>query len=124
MKRREANRCRLQSALKRAYWRAADAEVVLEAWRRSGRSMAAFAREHDLVRGRLARWQRELKTRPRESQAVAFHPVRVVMPADGQREVEHTIELVLAGGHRVAIRRGFDAEVLEELVRVVESWPC
>jgi hypothetical protein len=124
MKRRSSNGSRLQRALDRPYWGAEEAEAVLEAWRESGQSMAAFARERGLVRGRLARWQRRLKTRSRDSQAIAFHPVRVVLPPHGGPEAKPAIELVLSGGRRVAVHRGFDAVVLEELVRVVESWPC
>jgi hypothetical protein len=34
------------------------------------------------------------------------------------------VELVLRGGRRLAVERGFDAALLEELVRIAESWPC
>jgi transposase-like protein len=124
MKRRVSRNQGLEKVLERRYWRTEDAQRVLGAWRRSNLSMAAFAREHGLVRARLARWQRRLRTRRSDSQAVAFHPVRVVMPSEGRSKSESAIELVLAGGRRVVVGRGFDAVVLEELVRVVESWPC
>jgi hypothetical protein len=32
------------------------------------------------------------------------------------------VELLLAGDRRIVVRRGFDAALLEELVRVVEGW--
>jgi hypothetical protein len=127
MKRRVSNRSRLQRVLASSYWRAEDAEQVLAIWRRSNLSMAAFARKHGLVRARLVRWQRRLKSQLPESKAVAFHPVRVVMrPNDLTTEpaTAPAVELVLTCGRRVAVRRGFDVVTLEELVRVVESWPC
>jgi len=43
-----------------SYWRAADARVVVEAWRRSGRSLAAFARQHGVSARRLAYWRTQL----------------------------------------------------------------
>ena len=58
----------------RSYWREADARVVVEAWRRSGLSVAAFARRHGLTAQRLAYWRAHVDadTRPREG--VPFHP--------------------------------------------------
>jgi hypothetical protein len=34
------------------------------------------------------------------------------------------IEIVVSGGRRVAVRSGFDAALLVEVVRVLESIPC
>ena len=65
-----------------SYWRAADARVVVEAWRRSGRSLAAFARQHGVSARRLAYWRTQLDRRAAPRAAVAFHPVQVV-PARG-----------------------------------------
>jgi transposase-like protein len=60
-----------------SYWRAADARVVVEAWRRSGRSLAAFAREHGVRPRRLVYWRDQLEA-GQTGEAVAFHPVQVV----------------------------------------------
>jgi len=104
------------------YWRAADAERVLEAWRRSGKSVAAFA-GHGLSAARLLRWRSRLEIPP----APVFHPVRVVERqrsnpiAPARRE---PLELELRGGRRIRVPAGFDAALLEELVRTVEGWGC
>jgi transposase-like protein len=105
------------------YWRAADAEQVLEAWRRSGQSAAAFAREHGLSAARLLRWQAQLEP----SAPPVFHPVRVVgreraSPIATARP--EPLELELRGGRRIRVSAGFDAALLEELVRTVEGWGC
>ena len=105
------------------YWRAADAEQVLEAWRRSGQSAAAFAREHGLSAARLLRW----RTRMELPAAPVFHPVRVVSrqrsnPIAPTRP--EPLELELRGGRRIRVPAGFDAELLEELVRTIEGWGC
>jgi len=103
------------------YWRAADAERVLEAWRKSGQSGAAFARDHGLSVGRLLRWRKRLK----RSTAPVFHPVRVVERGE-RTAIARTapLELELRGGRRIRVHAGFDPELLEELVRTVEGFGC
>lgn len=84
--------------------------------------MKAFASREGIVRTRLQRWKTRL-----EGEAPAFHPVQVVFDAQAsasQVASPGRVELVLGNGRRVAVAAGFDASVLEELVRVVESWSC
>ena len=103
------------------YWRARDAEHVLEAWRRSGASGAAFAHQHGLSVRRLLRWRDRLK----RSAAPAFHPVRVVERAE-PTSIAGTapLELELRGGRRIRVLGRFDPQLLEALVRTVEGWRC
>jgi transposase-like protein len=104
------------------YWRAADAERVLAAWRGSGQSVAAFAREHGLSATRLLRWRARLEL----SVAPVFHPVRVVerlRPPTTPAGPE-PLELELCGGRRIRVPARFDPELLAELVRTVEGWGC
>ena len=103
------------------YWRAAEAEQVVEAWRRSGQSGAAFARAQGLSRARLMRWRDRLK----RSTAPVFHPVRVVERAEPTAIAGTApLELELRGGRRIRVQAGFDPELLEELVRTVEGFGC
>jgi len=101
------------------YWRAADAEQVVAAWRRSGESVAAFARQHGVHAVRLLRWRARLKA---ETQPT-FHPVRVV---DRKRSAARSkrLTLELPGGRRIRVPEDFDAGHLERLVRTIESWGC
>lgn len=123
-------------AAKNRYWRAEDAEVVLAALAESQLSVAAFSREHGLSAARVQRWRerlRESEPRSRRSPrrltagpnpSLRFHPVRVMdLRASSVSSRESEVELLLAGDRRIVVRRGFDAELLQELVRVVESWP-
>ena len=97
------------------YWRAADAERVVEAWRRSGQSGAAFAREHGLSRARLLRWRDRLK----RTALPQFHPVRVVQDTEPIAVTgTATLELELRSGHRIRVHAGFDPELLEVLVQI------
>src|SRR5947209_3020958 len=91
------------------YWRAAKAARVLEAWRRSGQSGAAFAREHGVCVRRLLRWRDRLE----QSNAPVFHPVRVIERATPLAETVTALELELRGGRRIRVVRGFDPELLE-----------
>ena len=112
------------SALQKGYWRAADAREVLDLWRRSGENLSVFARTHGLCRNRLVRWRDRLAE---EAMAPRFHPVRVVGPVDCISTTEKNrggIEIVISGGRRVAVRSGFDAALLAEVVRVLEAIPC
>lgn len=113
----------VKAAAGRRYWRAEDAALVVAAWRRSGESLAAFSQAHGLCPGRLRRWEARLQE---PGTLPTFYPVRVV---EGGREGGDSgegsrLELVLRGGRRVVVSRGFDRELLEEVVRVVEGWSC
>ena len=108
------------------YWRAADARVALDEWGRSGRELAEFARRHGLAPRRLLRWEARLS---RGETPLRFHPVELRLglgasPNQGPGSDDGGVSLVLRGGRRVAVKRGFDEELLARLVGVVESWPC
>ena len=96
------------------YWREAEARVVVAAWRRSGETLAAFARQRGVHPRRLARWARRLEGGKRGA-AVHFHRVRPVAPA--AREAR--IEIVLGGGVEVRVPPGFAMEDLRRVLAVV-----
>jgi hypothetical protein len=120
-------------ARREAHWRG-----VLERWRASALPKTEFARREELSPDVLGWWQSELQKRDlskrRKSSAsraapgrrrvvpppAAFVPVRVVEPtlAPAPAAIE-----ILAGGHTVRIRPGFDAETLKRLVAILEDRP-
>src|SRR5437867_3615480 len=118
-KRENGRTSALTAVVMSRYWRARDAELVLEAWRQSGESGAAFAHQHGLSVGRLLRWRDRLK----RSTAPVFHPVRVVERAE-PTAIAAPLELELRGGRRIRVLGRFDPELLEALVRTVEGWGC
>ena len=119
--RRKGTTRALATAIASRYWRATDAEQVLEAWRRSGQSVAGFARQQGLSGVRLLRWRARLQP----NTPPVFHPVRVVQRASAVAgRSPAPLELELRGGRRIRVPAGFDAELLEELVRTVEGWGC
>lgn len=117
----------LTRALESRYWGDTEAREVLAAWERSGEPASVFARRHGLSPYRLLRWKGRLRDSGRRSRPV-FHPVRVVdsgvpTPTLGT-EGAGALELIVGGSLRIVIRRGFDPDVLLELVRVMESRSC
>jgi hypothetical protein len=100
----------------RKYWRAADAQVVVEAWRASGERLEVFAERYGVRPRRVRRWARQLG--PKAQAAVTFHPVRLVGAA---RPVERKepIEIVLSEEVRVRVPAGFCAEDLERVLGVL-----
>ena len=119
---RTENGSRIEQVVKRRRWSDHDAEVVLSAWQETGGCLSAFARKHGVDPWRLMRWRRRLG----KGAAIRFHRVKVARPraAAMSRGDSGRVELVLHGGRRVVVQAGFDAGLLEKLVRTVESWTC
>jgi hypothetical protein len=108
----------VRRVVEKGYWRESDARVLVEAWRSSGETLAAFARQHGVERHRLARWVGRLESASAE--ALRFHPVRLV---DRRSEPETggstAIEIQLAGGPRIRVPRGFEADELRRVLAVL-----
>jgi len=100
---------------KEEFWRG-----VVERWRRSGLSVAAFCRREDLAACSLHWWRQELKRR--DSENSPFLPVQVagVLSASSKNE----IEIVLTSGRRISIPPGFDAQTLRQVLGVLEEPAC
>ena len=109
----------VRRVVEKGYWRAPDARVLVEAWRGSGETLAAFARQHGVERRRLARWVGRLESASAET--LRFHPVRLV---DRRRGLETggstaAIEIRLGGGHRIRVPRGFEVDELRRVLAVL-----
>jgi hypothetical protein len=120
-------------ARREAHWRG-----VLEQWRASALPKTEFARREQISPDVLSWWQaelhkRDLANRRKSSASTAARsrwraaprsptlvPVRVVESPPPPSPA--TIE-ILAGGHTVRVRPGFDAETLRRLVAVLENRP-
>lgn len=120
---RSTNR-RMSAVARSKYWRQEDAETALDALADSGQSIADFARQWGISDARLRRWQGQLGRESTKSLIPAFHPVEVVRDDRQLARPESGVEIALRSGHRVILHRGFDARVLEELLRVLGAEPC
>lgn len=116
-------------------WNEAQAQEVLEAQRRSGLCIAAFARRHQLLPQRLYSWQKRLTDRPAQQAPPSaqaqplFVPVRVVEPpvppaappAPLCSQGSGCVELVLKTGHLIRLFADFEEETLHRVLRVLHK---
>jgi len=101
---------------------------MVEAWRHSGESQAAFARRHGLQAPRVKYWVDRItdsaKPRALESAApVEFMPVRVVEAAPAVPTGVSQLEVMVAGA-LVRVGRDFDVELLRRVVAALRGDPA
>jgi hypothetical protein len=130
------------SPTKVAYW----SDVIL-AYRRSGLTQGGFRRENGVSYHSLRWWLRGLgaetaaaahrRPKPRaatrktaERDPIGFLPVRVVgagadhSPGGVPGDAMSPIQVLLAGGRRVAVGAGFDPDTLHGVVAALEALGC
>lgn len=106
------------------YWRRADAEIVVAAWRASGDTLAQFARDWSLNPNRISRWVAEFDDRDEEAE-VSFLPVQVVESAqpvvatESEEPTERWVGEVCHGEFVVRVPVGFAADEMARLLGVV-----
>ena len=114
----------LEEVVNKVYWRRADAAVVIRALETSGQSLAGFCRQYGLSPQRVGRWRATLSVAD-EVELVAVDVVdRRRESATRGDDADGSIAIVLRNGRRLMVSPGFDAELLAEVARVVEAWPC
>ena len=96
------------------YWREADARRVLDAWRATGSSMAAFARASGLPVERIRRWRRRLEGADEEA------PRFVQLVVADRQQPAPSIKVHL-DGVTIEVPPGFDEDTL---LRVVDLLSC
>jgi hypothetical protein len=91
----------------------------------SGLGVAEFCRRHGVPASSLFAWKRRLGRQAgagRDRTFVAVQPAEP--PAGGRGALDGAaIELHLGAGRYLVLRRGFDAQVLWELLAVLEGQP-
>jgi hypothetical protein len=101
---------RTSSESARAKW-----QRIIRAQAGSGLSVAAFCRRERLPESSFFAWKRRLAAESGHERPV-FVEVAAAPAAD-----DVPLELVLGGDRRLVIRRGFDFEMLREVVRALEG---
>lgn len=101
----------------------AEAEALVAEFEVSGLQREAFCQQRGLAVGTLDKYRRRVHNR-QQSNNGSMLPVEVVW-STGQnpnRDAERDGVLVveLRGGHRIEVRRGFDAGTLERLLTVLD----
>ena len=107
---------KIGGAIAKRRWTETEARAIVEAQRRSGLSLAAFARRHRMSAQRLYAWRRRLAV----AVAPRFLPVTLKPTAP---EVS-PVTILLRGGRMVRVTPGVDDQILAQVVRVLEALPC
>ena len=90
--------------------------------RTSGCSMSQYARERGVSLASLFYWKKKLESKDGMSVRLTARPVFsevVIVPREGTRAAR--IEVVTRGGVAVRLDGAFDAALLREVLRAVES---
>jgi len=95
-------------------WTEIEAREALRAWRKSGRTIAEFARGRGLVPERLYQWKRKLNF----DEDVEMVAVSVVESARPRGE---PVLVLLRSGHMLKVGRGFDEEAFARAVAVLDA---
>lgn len=116
-------------AKREAHWR-----QVLDRWRTSALPKTEFARQEGISPDVLGWWYAEIRRRDRPQRRTTASARRRSAPARARRPAFVRVRVVepspppspaaleiLAGGHTVRIRPGFDPETLRRLVAVLED---
>ena len=105
---------------KRQYWREADGQAMVDAWRRSGKRLSEFARERGVQARRLRRWVARLEPAERHG-GVSFHPVRLTDASGASARRDDVLEVVLGDGRAVRVPYGFAPDHLRRVLHVLET---
>jgi hypothetical protein len=109
--------------MKKLYRRGADLwRSIVAGQPGSGLSIAAYCRQQGISQPSFFAWRRRLCLRQRRpgSAAASFVEVTGAPAAQGEASV---IEVRLRGGRGLLARRGFDRDLLVELIGVLEELP-
>jgi hypothetical protein len=106
-------------------------------WRRSGLTGRDFCAKHGLSEPSFYAWRREIgrrdqeaASRPKAKRACvhAKHggsgPAFVQMRIDGAASARAAVEVVVANGRILRVGPGFDADVLRQVLRLLEEPLC
>jgi transposase-like protein len=92
----------------------------------SGQTARAYCRQHGLAETAFHYWRRTIAQRDRQarrsSPVPAFVPVVVAGRAPGADGA--SIDIRLAGGHRLRVRAGCDRDLLAAVLALLEGRPC
>lgn len=98
-------------------WSEAEARTELALWKRSGQSLLKFSMGRGYSDSRLRWWRKRLGD-VAPAAPTALVPVRIV---EATPLPETPVEVVLASGEVLRVRRGFDADTLAAVARALEA---
>jgi hypothetical protein len=116
---------RLQQLSKQKRWEPADAGYVLDTWRRSGLSQAAFSKQNGIGVWRIREWKERLNGQETAPDVPRFLPVHIKPDdRDNSETVDWDVEFLVPSGLRLRIRQRLDVGTLAALVGALERSAC
>jgi hypothetical protein len=91
---------------------------IIDGQRASGLTVAAYCRDRGITEGAFYAWKRRLRSPAKRNRKAKPEFVEVTPPGVG---TAGTIEICLRGERHLLARRGFDHDLLIELIRAIES---
>ena len=106
---------------KERFWRR-----MLRQWQRSGMSIRAFCRTHDLAEPSFHFWRRTLAQRDRQRTppAASAGPTTLFAPVRLIGDLPASLEVVCRSGHLVRVGAAFDPATLRAVVAALEEQSC
>lgn len=101
----------------KARWSNAEGATVVDAWRRSGQTVSAFAKRHRLGDERIRRWVK--KAEDATEHAVTFQEVMQVSPPNTRIKVVGALEIRLGEEMGVRVGEGFETDDLKRVLLVL-----
>src|ERR1700677_3092153 len=92
--------------------------LIIDEQRASGLTVAAYCRDRGIKDSAFYAWKRRLRSPGKSNRSSVPVFVEVKPPKTSASEA---IEICLSGGRRLLVRRGFDPNLLMDLVRTLEA---
>jgi hypothetical protein len=104
---------------KERFWRR-----MLRQWQRSGQSVRAFCRSHDLAEPSFYFWRSTLAERDRHRTEPAAQAVGLFAPVRLVGDLPPPLEVVCRSGQVVRVAAAFDPAVLRAVIAALEGPSC
>ena len=91
---------------------------IIDGQKSSGLTVAAYCLEREITEGSFYTWKQRLRSPAKRNRLPKPAFVEVTSPS---AKAAGTIEICLRGERHLLARRGFDRELLVELIRALES---
>jgi len=104
---------------KERFWRR-----MFRQWHRSGMSVRAFCRTHDLAEPSFSFWRSALAERDRQRTEPAAETARLFAPVRLVGDLPPPLEVVCRTGQVVRVSAAFDPAVLRAVIAALEEPSC
>ena len=98
--------------------------ALIREFRAGGETITEFCRRRGISKPSFYHWRRRLRQAAAPARSVPFLPVHVADTRPPEPPRGSGVEILLRGGRRLRLERGFDPEVLTAALAALEAAPC